>query len=68
MYMKLPPRNLNHRPCPPHPISIYICGVTTAPRMRNGNTPYLLRRKIIDYFGSIINVSSISHIIVNLTN
>ena len=28
--MKLPPRDLNPGPCPPHPTSTYTCGVTIA--------------------------------------
>ena len=33
MCVKLPPRNLNPDPYPPHPISIYTYKVTTTPRM-----------------------------------
>ena len=35
MYMcvKLPLRDLNPSPCPPHPTNTYICRVTTAPRV-----------------------------------
>ena len=28
MCMKLPSKNLNHSPCPPHPTNTYTCGVT----------------------------------------
>ena len=67
MYIKLSPRDLNLDFCPPHPTSIYTCGVTTAlrmPRMRGGGavfkganseylTTYYLR---IYYKGGIYNV------------
>ena len=38
MYMcvKLPPRDLNHGPCPAHPITTYTCGVTITPRVCGG--------------------------------
>ena len=38
MYMcvKLSPRNLNSSPWPPHPINIYTCGVTIAPKVCGG--------------------------------
>ena len=36
MCVKLPPGDLNPDPCPPHPTSIYTCGVTTAPRVCGG--------------------------------
>ena len=32
--MKLSPGDLNPDPYPPHPTSIYTCGVTTAPKVR----------------------------------
>ena len=31
MCVKLPPRDLNPDPYPPHPTSTYTCGVTIAP-------------------------------------
>ena len=34
--MKLPPRNLNPSPYPPHPISTCTCRVTIAPRVCGG--------------------------------
>ena len=34
MYVKLPPKDLNLGPYPPHPTNIYTCGVTIAPRVR----------------------------------
>ena len=34
MCVKLPLGDLNLSSYPPHPTSIYICGVTTAPRVR----------------------------------
>ena len=34
MCVKLPSRDLNPDPYPPHPTSIYTYGVTTAPRVR----------------------------------
>ena len=37
MCMKLPPRDLNSGPCPPHPTSIYSCEMTTALKVRGGN-------------------------------
>ena len=37
--MKLPLGDLNPGLCPPHLISIYICGVTTAPRVCGGTSP-----------------------------
>ena len=39
MCMKLPLGDLNPGLCPPHLISIYICGVTTAPRVCGGTSP-----------------------------
>ena len=38
MYMcvKFPIGDLNPDPYPPHPTNVYICGVTTAPRVRDG--------------------------------
>ena len=40
--VKLPLRDLNPGPCPPHPTSIYTCGVTTAPRLHGGK-PRMVR-------------------------
>ena len=37
MCVKLPLGDLNPGLCPPYPTSIYICGVTTTPKMRSGN-------------------------------
>jgi len=37
MYVKLSPENLNHNSYPPHPINIYICGVTIAPNVCGGH-------------------------------
>ena len=37
MCVKLPPRDLNPGPYPPHPTSIYICEVTTALRVHGEN-------------------------------
>ena len=39
MYMcvKLPLRDLNAGPYPPHPISVYTYGVTITPKMCGGN-------------------------------
>ena len=37
MSVKLPPRNLNPTPWPPHPTSTYTCGVTTVPRLCGGS-------------------------------
>ena len=34
--MKLPPRDLNPAPYPPHPTSTYTYGVTIAPRVCGG--------------------------------
>ena len=42
--MKLPPENLNPGPYPPHLTSIYIYGMTTAPRVR-GSINSLYRRE-----------------------
>ena len=42
MYVKLPFSDLNPNLYPPHPTNIYACKVTTAPRMRGGNTRYKL--------------------------
>jgi len=36
MCIKLPPGDLNPGPYPPHPTSIYTCGVTTASRVHGG--------------------------------
>ena len=33
MYVKLSPKDLNLDLCLPHPISIYTCRVTTAPKV-----------------------------------
>ena len=46
--VKLPPKDLNPDPYPPHPTSIYICGVTTASRVSSGSintTSLLLKMK-----------------------
>ena len=40
MYVKLPPRDLNPDPYPPHLTSTYTCGVTIAPRVC-GDTTFL---------------------------
>ena len=37
MCVKLPLGDLNPASYPPHPTSIYTCGVTTAPRVRGGS-------------------------------
>ena len=36
MCVNLPSKDLNSGPYPPHPTSIYTCGVTTAPRVGGG--------------------------------
>ena len=36
MCVKLPYEDLNSSPYPSHPTNIYICGVTTALRVRGG--------------------------------
>ena len=36
MCVKLPLRDLNPGPYPPHPTSTYTCEVSTAPRVRDG--------------------------------
>ena len=36
MCVKLPSGDLNPDLYPPHPTSIYTCGVTTTPRVRGG--------------------------------
>ena len=36
MCVKLPPRDLNPDPYPPHLTSVYTCEVTTTPRVYNG--------------------------------
>jgi len=41
MCIKLPPEDLNSDPYPPHPTNIYICGVTTAPRVCSGKVAVL---------------------------
>ena len=33
MCVKLPPKDLNSNPCPPHPTKTYTCRVTIAPRV-----------------------------------
>ena len=38
--MNFPPGDLNPGPYPPHPTSIYICKITTAPRIC-GDVGYL---------------------------
>ena len=42
MRMKLPPRDLNPGPYPPHPTSTYTCEVTIAPRVCGGHLRVLL--------------------------
>ena len=42
MCVKLYLRDLNPDPCPSHPTNIYICGMTTAPRVRGGELQHLL--------------------------
>ena len=42
MCVKLPPRDLNPGPCPPHPTSTYTCGVTIAPRVCGGTIAYYI--------------------------
>ena len=39
--MKLPPGDLNPDLYPPHPTSIYTCGVTIAPRVCGGIKSFL---------------------------
>ena len=36
MCVKFPPGDLNPGPCPPHSTSIYTCGMTTTPMVRDG--------------------------------
>ena len=40
MCVKFPIGDLNSGPYPPHLTNIYICGVTTAPRMRGGKCKF----------------------------
>ena len=46
MCVKLPPRDLNLGPYPPHPTSMYTCGVTTTPRVCDGEFEGDLRIEI----------------------
>ena len=41
MCLKLLNKELNYGPYPPHPTSIYTCGVTTTPMVRGGTTTLL---------------------------
>lgn len=45
MCVKLPPGDLNPSPYSPHPMSIYICGVTTIPRMRSSKAVEISKSK-----------------------
>ena len=42
MCVKLPPRDWNPGPCPPHSTSTYICRMTTTPRVRGGHDATML--------------------------
>ena len=46
MCVKFSPGDLNSNPYPPHPTSIYTCGVTIAPRGSGGMTNGLKRSLI----------------------
>ena len=48
MCVKLPPKNLNPNPCPPHLTSTYTCEVTTAPRVCGDEEGYFFKSNIID--------------------
>ena len=46
MCVKLPPRELNSGPCPPHPTSTYTCGVTITPRVCGGKFFFFVLRSM----------------------
>ena len=47
MCVKLPLGDLNPDPCPPHPTSIYTCGVTTASRVRGVLISFLVTPSLL---------------------
>ena len=52
--MKLPLEDLNSDFCPPHPISIYIYRVTTAPKVHSNQMILIYIYIYIKYFNPII--------------
>ena len=59
MCVKLPPGELNFDFCPPpspHPISIYTCEVTTAPRVCGGVSDRLLLMDTLKSGGATLKI------------
>ena len=61
--MKLPLRDLNLNPYPPHPTSTYTCRVTIAPRVCDGRVVLKLKRCVFVeilgiFFSSIFYVAA----------
>ena len=46
-FVKLPPRDLNPSPYPPHPTSTYICRVTIASRVCSGMVNYIYLKRTL---------------------
>ena len=46
MCVKLPSRDLNPSPCPPHPTSTYTCKVTITPRVCNDNMVWKFKNEM----------------------
>ena len=55
--MKLPYKDLNPGPCPPHPTSIYTCGVTIATRVRDGIITLLSNATDTNYFTTFLQTA-----------
>ena len=58
MCVKLPPRDLNPGPCPPHPTSIYTYRMTTTPRVCGVLKVLSIVIKLALLIGYIENVQS----------
>ena len=56
MCVKFLPGNLNLGPCPPHPISIYTCEVTTAPKVCGGVSDKLLLMDTLKSGGATLKI------------
>ena len=62
MCVKLHPENLNSGLYPSHPTSIYICGVTTVPKMRSSDNTIVEERGIDSYISLLKTLRSINHL------
>ena len=60
MCMKLSPGDLNSDPYPPHPTSTYTCGVTTAPRVRGGQTKLIINVRNLTLFVKFLQTKLMS--------